>query len=210
MPQPVSREECLEVDKLWCYSPLTGYQPSRANIFDRLFVSHFIESFGFKAPASYKSPPTWLDEIAVFIVAPQMTLVKHSIRASSMFFYGTLSRDLSIQAEACKWYSGALSGLRELLSRSHSHFQGDVICAAVMLSHFEHIAGTSEDAWIQHVQGATRMLEAGGPESCRDGFLHQLFRHLRLLTVGFTLALLLRRFANGTFGFKVCCLNISK
>ncbi|OQD89665.1 hypothetical protein PENANT_c002G03202 [Penicillium antarcticum] len=51
-----------------------------------------------------------------------------------------------------------------------------------MLIHFEHIAGTSEDAWIQHLQGAAKMLEATGPELCRDGFLHQLFRHLRLLT----------------------------
>jgi hypothetical protein len=40
------------------------------------------------------------------------------------------------------------------------------------------------------------MLEAGGPESCRDGFLHQIFRHLRLLTVGLTFLLPLRWFAN--------------
>ncbi|KAJ6022787.1 hypothetical protein N7499_008104 [Penicillium canescens] len=180
--QQVSRNNLLEFNKLWRSSPLTGYQPSRANIFDRLFVSHFIESFGFKAPVSTRQPPTWLDELVVFTVAPKMSLVQDSIRASSMFFYGTLSQDPSIQAEACKWYSRALRGLHGLLSQASSHFTGDVICAAVMLIHFEHLAGTSEDAWVQHVKGASKMLEAGGPESCRDGFLHQLFRHLRLLT----------------------------
>ncbi|KAJ5620689.1 hypothetical protein N7510_004673 [Penicillium lagena] len=164
-------------------SPLSLQQPGRADIFDQLFVSHFIESFGFKTSVSDSPSPTWLDDLSVFIISPVPGVVKHSIRAGSMFFYGTLAQDVAIRTEACKWYMRALQGLQGVLSRNASPFTGDVICAAVMLTHFETLAGTSDRAWYQHVQGASMMLETGGPESCRDGFLHQLFRHLRLLTV---------------------------
>ncbi|KAJ5683871.1 uncharacterized protein N7477_000216 [Penicillium maclennaniae] len=78
-----------------------------------------------------------------------------------MFFYGSLADDVSIMTEACKC--------------------DDVICAVVMLTHFETLAGTSTEAWFQHVRGAAMMLESNGTESCREGFSHQVFRHLRLL-----------------------------
>jgi hypothetical protein len=100
-----------------------------------------------------------------------------------MFFYGSLVDDVSICTEANNWYLKALRGLRCLLSQQTGVFTGDIICSVVMLAHFETTAGTSGEAWFQHVQGAAMMLESGGPASCRDGFLHQLFRHLRLLTV---------------------------
>jgi hypothetical protein len=145
-------------------------------------VSHFIESFGFKTSAK-NNPPTWLDELALFITLPNPILVKHSIRAGSMFFYGSLTGDVSIQTESRKWYSKSLQDLQGLLSQKSSSFTGDIICAVVMLAHFETLAGTSTEAWFQHVRGAAKMLENGGAESCREGFLHQIFRHLRLLVV---------------------------
>lgn len=158
-------------------------QPGRADIFDQHFVSHFIESFGFKSPISGAQPPTWLDELAVFATSPAPILVKYSIRAGTMFFYGALAKDISIQTEACKWYSRALQSLQRLLSQRSSLYSGEEACAVVMLTHFENLAGTSNDAWFQHVQAAATMLEMSGPEGCRDGFSHQLFRHLRLLVV---------------------------
>lgn len=159
------------------------HQPCRADLFDQLFVSHFIESFGFKESTADDPSSTWLDKLALFITSPSPPLVKNSIRAGSMFFYGSLVDDVSIRTEANKWYLKALQGLRSLLFQQTGVFTGDIICSAVMLAHFETSAGTSGEAWFQHVQGAARMLESGGPASCRDGFLHQLFRHLRLLTV---------------------------
>lgn len=160
------------------------HQPRRIEIFDQLFVSHFIESFAFKAPTSGKQPATWLDELAELIVSSSHTAVKHSIRASSMFFYGSMTRDTAIQTEASRWYLRALQGLQHQLAHNASNtFSGDIICAAVMLTHFESLAGTASDAWFQHVRGASMMIAMGGPESCRQGFLHDIFRHLRLLTV---------------------------
>lgn len=157
-------------------------QPDRASIFDSLFVSHFIDSFGFKSATAASQPPTWLDELSVMVMLPGDSLTKHSIRAASMYFYGLLAQDASIQTEACKWYSRSLQGLRALLSHKCPQLTERIICATVMLTHYENIAGTYR-GWLQHVQGAAVMIETRGPQSCRDGFLHQIFRHVRLLTV---------------------------
>jgi hypothetical protein len=106
-----------------------------------------------------------------------------------MLLYGAHAHDVSIQTEARKWYARALRDLRSLLLRractgnSAVSFDEDTICATVTLSHFETVAGTSVTAWVQHVGGASMMLETRGPEVCRFGFMHQLFRHIRLLTV---------------------------
>lgn len=185
MPQ----ETCQSAGDLADYSDALSllpstHQPSRIEIFDQLFVSHFIESFAFKEPTSGKQPATWLDELAGLLVSSSPNAVKHSIRASSMFFYGSMTRDTAIQTEASRWYLRALQGLQyHLAPGASTSYSGDIICAAVMLTHFESLAGTASDAWFQHVRGASLMIAMGGPESCRQGFLHDIFRHLRLLTV---------------------------
>ncbi|KIM97219.1 hypothetical protein OIDMADRAFT_168978 [Oidiodendron maius Zn] len=176
-------------------SPLTHHQPSRANFFDNLFVAHFIESFGnMKASPSPVPSTIWLDELPILVASFRPSLAKHSIRAGTMLLYGAYARDVSIQTEARRWYARALRDLRSLLLRgacagdSAVAFNEDDICATVMLSHFESVAGTSVGAWVQHVEGASMMLEIRGPERCRFGFMHEIFRHLRLLTLVATMA----------------------
>lgn len=183
VPSVPGKAHLLSYDQYLAPRLPSYHQPCRADLFDQLFVSHFIESFGFKESTADNPSSTWLDKLALYITSPSRPLVKNSIRAGSMFFYGSLVDDISIRTEANKWYIKALQGLRCLLSQQTGVFTGDIICSAVMLAHFETTAGTSGEAWLQHVLGAARMLESGGPASCRDGFLHQLFRHLRLLTV---------------------------
>jgi hypothetical protein len=167
-------------------SPLDITQPSRADFFDHLFVTHFIESFGGLKETVPATPSTWLDELPVLIASPIPSSVKHSIRAGSMLLYGTRVRDVSIQTEARRWYASALRGLRAGLSPNASmknysmSFNEGIICAVVMLSHFETVAGTSLGAWFQHVDGASIILGTYGPEGCRAGFMHSIFRHLRL------------------------------
>lgn len=184
-PHTLSRqnERAVVISSPFSPSALHLQQPDRADIFDQHFVSHFIESFGFRSPTSGAQSPTWLDELAVIVTSPAPKLVKFSIRAGSMLFYGALTRDMSIQTEACKWYSKALQSLQHLLSQQASSYSGEESCAVVMLTHFESMAGTSKEAWFQHVQAAATMLAMGGPQGCCDGFSHQLFRHLRLLIV---------------------------
>ncbi|KAA8643959.1 uncharacterized protein ATNIH1004_008155 [Aspergillus tanneri] len=165
----------------------SNVQPSRADCFDQLFVSHFIESFGhLKEPDPGVPSPVWLDELPIILYSPVPSLVKFSIRAGSMLSYGTQAQDISIQTESHRWYARSLRDLRSLLQRSVSPQERatllteDVLCAVVMLIHFETMAGTSPTAWVQHVEGAAVILEARGPENCRLGFMNQLFRHVRL------------------------------
>lgn len=172
------------------YSPLNLIRPSPADVFDQLFVTHFIESFGnLRGAGPDTAAPVWLNELPSLLASPAPSLAKHSIRAGSMFRYGVFTGDIAIQNEARKWYATALRDLRtSVLSKgtSASHatpFNEDMVCSAVMLSHFETMAGTSLGSWFQHVDGASMMLETLGPQSCRTGFLHSIFRHLRLLTV---------------------------
>ncbi|KAF4463118.1 hypothetical protein FALBO_10059 [Fusarium albosuccineum] len=159
--------------------------PSSASAFDQLFVSHFIESFfgPMKPPPAPGTPSKiWLHELPVLLTAPGPSLAKHAIRATSMFSYGSLVDDTSIRVTASKWYAKALQDLQCLLSRGSIPFSESAVCAAVMLIHFETRAGTSQRAWLQHVKGAALLLEAGGPERCRSGFMHQIFGHLRFQT----------------------------
>ncbi|KAI5459131.1 hypothetical protein BGZ63DRAFT_360575 [Mariannaea sp. PMI_226] len=164
---------------------LPGRQPSCANAFDQLFVSHFVESFfGPMKPAPAPGTPikTWLHELPVFLTSPEPCLVKHAIRATSMVSYGTLVDDVSIKVAAHKWYAKALQDLQRLLASGTTSFAESIVGAAVLLIHFETLAGTSRRAWFQHVKGAAMLLVAGGPERCRDGFMHQIFSHLRFQT----------------------------
>lgn len=165
---------------------LPGPPPSRASAFDQLFVSHFIESFlgPIKTPPALGPPSNvWVHELPVFLASPEPSLSKHAIRAASMLSYGSLASDVSIKIEACKWYAKALIGLRYLLSCGGIPFSESALCATTMLIHFETWAGTSRRAWLQHIKGASMLLGAAGPEQCRDGFMHQIFSHLRFQTV---------------------------
>ncbi|KAH6967780.1 hypothetical protein BKA56DRAFT_678925 [Ilyonectria sp. MPI-CAGE-AT-0026] len=162
---------------------LPGPQPSSASALDQLFVSHFIETFfGPMKPPPIPNMPskTWLHELPVFLVSPGPSLVKHAIRAASMHSYGSFTNDISIKTAACKCYAKALQDLQCLLSCESISFAEGVLCAIVMLIHFETRAGTSQRAWLQHIKGAAMLLEAGGPERCRSGFMHHMFSHLRL------------------------------
>lgn len=170
---------------------LPSWQPPRADAFDQLFVSHFIDCFFGRArpslPLPHGTSKIWLHELPEFLASPYPSPVQCSIRAASMLSYGTVTGDVSIKAEACRWYMRALQSLRYLLSLDDSgsslYSPESTVCAAVMLIHFETTAGTSPKAWLPHVNGAASLLEAQGPERCRDGFMHQIFRHLRLQTV---------------------------
>ncbi|KAK2595208.1 hypothetical protein QQS21_007061 [Conoideocrella luteorostrata] len=153
----------------------------RASAFDQLFISHFIESFGRFAGLRSPLPPntTWLDELPHFMTSPGNTLAKTSIRSATMLSYGAWACDVSVQAEAYRWYAQALQMLRSVLSQANPLRMKSTLCAAVMMIHFETWGFTAEGAWIKHVRGAEAILEGLGPDACADGFMHQVFTHLR-------------------------------
>lgn len=165
---------------------LPGPQPSRASAFDQLFVSHFIESFfgPMKPPSTSGIPPKiWLHELPVFLASSEPSSAKPAIRAASMISYGILAGDSSIKMAARRWYAEALHHLQCLITKESFSVDESTICTVVMLIHFETWAGTSQKAWLRHLKGAAMLLQVGGPERCRDGFMHQVFSHLRFQMV---------------------------
>jgi hypothetical protein len=109
-----------------------------------------------------------------------------------MAFYGLLVGEVSIQTEARRTYARALETRRTDIRRDtmqkHQHAgynstSEEAICTTVMMCYFELIIKTTPTAWLQHLDAAAAMLETIGPEACQFGFLHQLFRTVRLAVV---------------------------
>lgn len=163
-------------------SPMPAPQPSKGVAFDQLFVSHFIESFYGSRPP-FILPKTWLDDLPVFLSDPKPCAAKHAIRATCMLSYATVSNNKAFQDESRKWYSKALQDMQTLLSKPDVAVTDSAVCAAVMFIHFETWAGTRPKAWVPHCRGAALLLASAGVDACRTGFMHQIFRHLRLQTV---------------------------
>ena len=55
--------------------------------------------------------------------------------------------------------------------------------ASVMMCHFEMMASSSPDGWMNHIEAAAGMLERLGPENCRLGLEHEMFLTVRLFMV---------------------------
>jgi hypothetical protein len=173
-------------------------QPSPAKAFEQMFISHFIRSFG----NTRNTPPYWLDKLPEFFFSSVSEPVKDSIRAAVMLFYGILTRNISMQTEANRVYTKALHSLRSRLQNEtlvreetlsicdHSASTNAklttnnmVICAPIMMCHFEMMSSSSPDGWINHVEAAAKMLEIRGPKDCRLGLKHQTFLTVRLFIV---------------------------
>jgi hypothetical protein len=109
-----------------------------------------------------------------------------------MVFYATLNGDVSIQTEAVRSYTKALetqrvdiSGGRFQQRASQTLTSEEAICSTMMMCYLEMIMKTTPVAWMQHLDAAAAMIEAEDMEACQFGFMHQLFRTVRLGIVSF-------------------------
>lgn len=164
-------------------------QPSAAIVIEQLFVSHFVESF--RGQRETPRPAFWLLKLPALLATPRTPVAaKQSIRATAMMFYGITTGEVSVKYEAYRWYGAAMESLRSLIPRctfsndsNAKLFAEDVVCAPVMFFHFEMMARTSPEGWVQHVDAAAMILERLGPENCQVGLAHQLFLNVRLFLV---------------------------
>jgi hypothetical protein len=169
-------------------SALTAYQPSRAEPFQQLFLSHFITSFDNRSLHRTQMPSLYwkLPEFLSSSVAPAAA---QSIRAATMVYYGVITGDKAIKTAAYRMYSRALESQRlslevNKIGQSSTILPtAEMILAPLMLAHFELTTSTTPTGWLQHILGAGKMLELRGPENCCDGIIHLLFRTVRQTTV---------------------------
>ncbi|KAH0548214.1 hypothetical protein GP486_008070 [Trichoglossum hirsutum] len=182
------RSEALETAGHQLQLP-SSYQPSRAAAFQQHFVSYLISSLS--SPLLHKTQlRSWAIELPEILNAAGPTTI-YSVRAAAMALYGIRSGDKSIQTDSCRWYAMGLSCQRSLLQKSATDCPAEMptaeeICAPIMLSLFEVAVCTAPAGWIHHLSAATRMLEMRGPENCREGTVHTLFRTLRISSVFIT------------------------
>ncbi|KAH8817482.1 hypothetical protein F5884DRAFT_779531 [Xylogone sp. PMI_703] len=172
--------------------PLPPYPPSPTEALVQHFISHFIRTFG----DTRNAPPFWLDQLPELYASSMSGPFKDSVRAATTLFYGVLTRDIPIQTEANRHYAKALHGLRSRLESGNLPTAQQatlastvltsnsmVICATIMMCHFEMMTSSSPHGWINHIEAAASMIEARGPENCRLGLEHQMFLTVRLFTL---------------------------
>ena len=142
-----------------------------------------------------RSPPnSWVLRIPQYVALAPEGAVKYSMRAVTMAFYGKSASDQSIQNASCQAYGIALN--RQILDMgvltdrpqrqlsSVESLSAAMIASALLLSMFETIMPCgNHEAWAQHLQGAAHLMEMHGPEACRSGPLHHLYRTVRVATV---------------------------
>ena len=162
------------------------YEPSRATLFQELFLESFIHTF-FNPRTRFDK---WADSLPEFLEKPRTKSITYAIRAATMSVYGKRSRDESIQMEACRCYAkglesqlieGQINQLQLSKGRSVTEvFSEETVCAPIMFCLFESAMCTSMAAWAQHLVAAGKMLEMLGPERCRHGIIHHMFRTVRI------------------------------
>ncbi|KAF2801614.1 uncharacterized protein BDZ99DRAFT_528339 [Mytilinidion resinicola] len=169
----------------------TTYQPYRGVQFDQLYICHFLSAFAFNG-SQKEGFHVWSKELLP-MRHKNSTLI-YATRAASMAFYGRICQDENTVIEACRWYSASLQSQRESLElarvgRDERDTSVAAICAAILLSTFESMVSTTPLGWLQHYEGAVKVIEILGPEACQSGLLHSLFRSVRHGSVAISMTL---------------------
>jgi hypothetical protein len=121
--------------------------------------------------------------------------LRTSILAASIAHYALSVQRQTSLVEAFDWYSVGLQQQRRKLKQilGSSRIEppsAELICMPMMLSFFEVLCSTSSLGYFQHLIGATTLLQIRGPEDCKHGFLHLLFKSLRIQMVNISILML--------------------
>ena len=163
------------------------YQPSKADLFQQHFTSHFICNF-FNPASFLRKHNMWAYHLPAILASTTSPAVEFATRAATMAFYGTKAEDDSVKTEACRWYVKGLGLQRNELQKASSPEPGQQldctsVLAPLMFSIFETIMMTNKFGWVQHLHAGCKFLELIGPEACQDGLGYSLLRSFRLAVV---------------------------
>lgn len=165
----------------------TAYQPSRASMFDNLFIMHFIDFYWDK-----KSSLRWNSWIqflpGIFATCPSPA-IRYSIRAATTAVYGHLTKNESIQSNALRWYTLGLEEQRMSIQKmkmegTGTPANGSIVFVALLFVRFELAMSTQPDAWVPHAIAAEQhLLDLMSAQKCRKSLLHYMFLDLRRSSV---------------------------
>lgn len=160
----------------------TTYQPSRASIFDNLFIMQFIDLYwNNKISLKRKS---WVHFLPEVFASCRSLGIRYSIRAATTAIYGNLTKNESIQSNARRWYTLGLERQRMRIQNMRLKDTGttvDVTIAfiALLFVQFEVAMCTQPDAWMPHAIAAEHHLVLMGPQKCRAPLVHHILLILR-------------------------------
>lgn len=165
----------------------TAYQPSRAAIFDNLFIMHFID-FQWNN-RSFLRRNGWVRFLPeIFVKCPELAL-RYSIRAATTAIYGALTKNKSIQSNALRWYTLGLEEQRMKIQKmkmegTGTPADGSIVFVALLFVQFELAMCTHPDAWVPHAIAAEQhLLDLMSTHKFRKPLVHHMFLQLRRSSV---------------------------
>ncbi|KAF2192981.1 hypothetical protein K469DRAFT_745399 [Zopfia rhizophila CBS 207.26] len=164
----------------WQYKLPMLYQPSQADIFDRAFISHFVELN--KAVQSCPGKIPWITDLPNVHSNAIKPALRLSIRAASMAFYAQVHQDIAVLTDSYRWYIAGLNSQRKSLTNLDGNaIPNDVeVLVPIILGLYEVYAGTTPTSVFHHLAAATKILEMRGPRNCCSGVAYQLFKAMRV------------------------------
>ncbi|KAH8424535.1 uncharacterized protein LDX57_002286 [Aspergillus melleus] len=164
-------------------------EPTCGPLFEQALISTFIASFSLSGFHSVQSD-SWTRYLSEWASSPKA--LGWSIRAATLAFYAQVSQETALYQEASRCYAHALRGqsvsvsqcLEGLSGQSNGHSKvptEEDIYASLMLMYYELISPASIGSWTTHLRGTAQLLLLRGPQNCRTGAVHLVFRSVRLL-----------------------------
>ncbi|KAF2802303.1 uncharacterized protein BDZ99DRAFT_483037 [Mytilinidion resinicola] len=166
------------------------YQPSLVEIYDQAFIYQFVELHkGWKAPKKYDGDMPWVTRLPELSSSSAKPVIKYSIRAASMAFYGQAHQDVSVMTDSYRWYSTGLALQRGCISDlEESHIPGiEEVIVPMVMSLYEVVASTTQTSVFHHLDAASNVLNMRGPTNCTTGLPHQLLKVMRVTSANVSL-----------------------
>lgn len=116
---------------------------------------------------------TWL-----WHIPPRLGLnaaLDYSAMAVALGYFGRTTVNSAALVGAESAYMAALQSLAAMLGMREKQFEPEVLCATILLGHYESFGGTKQ-AWIRHAGGAARLMRLRGAQrSYESAFEYSMF-----------------------------------
>lgn len=149
-----------------------------------LFWSHYLPDTLYNESCLVAIPGIWSDRV------PSMSMSERSLELSYIAVScGRIGKDCNdprLLQQGWKAYCAGIRELQKALMDSRRTWTSETLAASLLLALYEIFEGVSPGftAWMTHIRGATKLIEARGPESHSDEVAHRLFLGHRLQEVG--------------------------
>jgi hypothetical protein len=161
------------------------YQPSRTTAFMENFMSHFV-SLAIR-PSESTMGDYLLWSVSKYFNDSTTPALTQAIYACITNFYGITTHDKSIQMQSRLPYIAAVQGLRKQIMQGrkakHTLTPELGVLTSVLLFLYELRTGETKDGWIQHGDGAEKLLLMRGPEYYQTRLGNTLLPFIRYSTV---------------------------